>query len=79
MRRAEQYDEDQLAARVSRARERAQDPTPTPWRAADVRARLAALKRRGRPWLGITLAIALFAAPFVVPSFVPGVTSRGAL
>lgn len=58
---------------------RAADPAPTPWRAAEVRGRFALLKRRSHPWLGTIIFVALFAAPFVVPQLVLGVTSRGML
>jgi len=75
MRKGDQFANDELVARATRAL----DPTPTPWRAADVTARLAVLKRRGRPWLGSTLAVALAAAPFVVPTLVPALTSRAVL
>ena len=44
-----------------------------------MRARFAVLKRREKPWFGLTLAIVAFAAPFVVPRFVEGVTTMGAL
>jgi hypothetical protein len=75
MRKAAQFDTDELAARETRAR----DPTPTPWRAPEVKARLAVLKRRERPWLGIVLAMVLFTALILVPRFVDDVTTRGLL
>jgi hypothetical protein len=75
MRKVEQLGNDELAARETRAR----DPAPTPWRTTELRARLAALNRRERPWLGIALAAVLLAGLVLVPRFVDGVTTKGVL
>lgn len=74
-RRVAEFDEHDIAARAVRA----QDPTPTPWRAADVAARFALLRRRERRAFGILLAALLFGAVFIIPRFVPEISYRGAL